>query len=72
MASKRQLELMDQLGRLDGYITEARGRIDSAARGRRFKELATDAENMAKQAKLAAELQAELDKLLTEAWEKRR
>jgi hypothetical protein len=72
MASKRQLELMDQLGRLDAYLSEARARLDDAARGRRFKDLAATAEELAKRAKLAAELQAELDKLLTEAWEKRR
>jgi hypothetical protein len=72
MASKRQLELMDQLGRLDAYITEARANLDDAARGRRFKDLAATAEELAKRAKVAAELQAELDKLLTEAWERRK
>jgi hypothetical protein len=72
LASKRQLELMDQLGKLDAYITEARAKLDDAARGRRFKDVAATAEELAKRAKLAAELQGELDKLLTEAWEKRR
>jgi hypothetical protein len=71
MASKRQLELMDQLGRLDAYLSEARAKLD-AARGRLFRDLAATAEELAKRAKLAAELQAELDKLLTEEWEKRR
>jgi hypothetical protein len=72
MASKRQLELMDQLGKLDAYLSEARQRLDAQARGRRFKDLAATAEELAKRAKVAAELQGELDKLLTEAWEKRR
>jgi hypothetical protein len=72
MASKRQLELMDQLGRLDAYLSEARARLDAQARGRQFRDLAATAEELAKRAKLAAELQGELDKLLTEAWEKRR
>jgi hypothetical protein len=72
MASKRQLELMDQLGRLDGYLSEARARLDAQARGRLFRDLAATAEDLAKRAKVAAELQQELDKLLTEAWEKRR
>jgi hypothetical protein len=72
MASKRQLELMDQLGRLDTALTEARGRIDSAARGRRFKDVAATAEELAKRAKLAAELQAELDKILEADWAARR
>jgi hypothetical protein len=70
MASKRQLELMDQLGKLDAYLSEARAKLDDAARGRRFKDLAATAEELAKRAKVAAELQGELDKLITEAWER--
>jgi hypothetical protein len=72
MASKRQLELMDQLGKLDAYLSEARARLDAQARGRLFRDVAATAEELAKRAKVAAELQGELDKLLTEAWEKRR
>jgi hypothetical protein len=72
MASKRQLELMDQLARLDAYLSEARAKLDAQARGRLFRDLAATAEDLAKRAKVAAELQQELDKLLTEAWEKRR
>jgi hypothetical protein len=72
MASKRQLELMDQLGRLDAYLSEARAKLDAQARGRRFKDVAATAEELAKRAKVAAELAAELDKLLTEAWERRK
>jgi hypothetical protein len=33
MASKRQLELMDQKQRLNTYISEARAKLDDAARG---------------------------------------
>jgi hypothetical protein len=38
----------------------------------RSRDLAATAEELAKRAKVAAELQAELDKILTEEWEKRR
>jgi hypothetical protein len=31
MASKRQLELMDQLGKLDAYLSDARARLDAQA-----------------------------------------
>jgi hypothetical protein len=72
MASKRQLELMDQLGRLDAYLSEARARLDAQARGRLFRELAATAEELAKRAKLAAELQGELDKILEAEWAARR
>ena len=72
MASKRQLELMDQLGKVDAFLSEARAQLDSAARGRRYKVLADTAEAAAKQAKLGAELQVELDRLLTAEWEQRR
>jgi hypothetical protein len=72
MASKRQLELMDQLGKLDAYLSEARARLDAQARGRQFSDLAATAEELAKRAKLAAELQAELDKILEAEWAARR
>jgi hypothetical protein len=72
MASKRQLELMDQLGKLDAYLSEARAKLDDAARGRRFKDVAATAEELAKRAKLAAELAAELDKILEAEWAARR
>jgi hypothetical protein len=72
MASKRQLELMDQLGRLDGYLSEARAKLDAQARGRLFRDLAATAEELAKRAKVAAELQGELDKILEADWAARR
>jgi hypothetical protein len=72
MASKRQLELMDQLGKLDAYITEARARLDAQARGRLFRDLAATAEELAKRAKVGAELQGELDKILEADWAARR
>jgi hypothetical protein len=64
MASKRQLELMDQKQRLNAAIGEARARIDDAARGERFKDLALDAANLGKHAQAAAGVQAELNKIL--------
>jgi hypothetical protein len=72
MASKRQLELMDQLGKLDAYLSEARAKLDDAARGRRFKDLAATAEELAKRAKVAAELQVELDRILEAEWTARK
>jgi hypothetical protein len=72
MASKRQLELMDQLGKLDAYLSEARAKLDDAARGRQFRDLAATAEELAKRAKVAAELQQELDKILDAEWAARR
>jgi hypothetical protein len=68
MASKRQLELMDQLGRLDAYLAEARAKLDAQARGRQFRDLAATAEELAKRAKVAAELAAELDGILEAEW----
>jgi hypothetical protein len=68
MASKRQLELMDQIGRLDAYLTEGRARIDAQAWGRLFRDLAATAEELAKRAKVAAELAAELDGILEAEW----
>jgi hypothetical protein len=72
MASKRQLELMDQLGKLDGYLSEARARLDAQARGRQFSDMVDVAGQLVKHAKAAAACQQELDKLLTEAWESRK
>jgi hypothetical protein len=72
MASKRQLELMDQLGKLDAYLSDARARLDAQARGRLFSDMVEVAGQLVKHAKAAAACQQELDKILTAEWEQRR
>lgn len=72
MASKRQLELSDALASLDSALTEQRSLMDSYARGRKYKEFAEVAAKAGAFAAQARDKQAELDKILTEEWEKRR
>jgi hypothetical protein len=72
MASKRQLELADLLGKLDRLITDCRAEMDNHARGRRYLALAAVAANVANYAKQSEAARKELDAILDAAWQARK